>query len=111
MTQISDLMDRGEQSIRPPRTSPSNTIATNVRIIATPEQDVLARLGRMDGERFDAQLRQGSLDLRGAGGALEPVRTLRPVRVVTKWLAGSDISLATGGGHFTCYQRKRLNSP
>jgi len=53
MTQISDLMDRGEQSIRPPRTSPSNTIATNVRTIATLEQDVLARLGRMDGERFE----------------------------------------------------------
>lgn len=104
-------MNRGEQSIGPPRTSSSNIIATNVRTIVTPEQDVLARPGGMDGERFDAQLRQGSPDLRGAGGALEPVRTLRPVRVVTKWLAGSDISLATGGGHFTCYQRKRLNSP
>ena len=111
MTQISDLMDRGEQSTRPPHTSSSNIIATNVRTIATLEQDVLPRLGRMDGERFDAQLRQGSLDLRGVGGALEPVRTLRPVRVVTKWLAGSDISLATGGGHFTCCQRKRLNLP
>jgi hypothetical protein len=55
----------------------------------------------MDGERFDAQVRQGSLDLRGAGGALEPVRTLRPRP------RGHEVARRIG--YFTCYRRRTLH--
>ena len=59
-----------------------------------------SRLGRMDGERFDAQLRQGSLDLRGVGGALEPVRTPPRPR---------GHKVARRIGYFTCYRRRTLH--